>query len=64
MSENWLFELPIRILRMLQIPQWPAATHFGRLLEIVLRWWRGSGPLERPRIPGVITGNLTFPGRP
>src|SRR5580700_4334140 len=45
---------PIRRLRMLAIPQRPAAAHLWKLFEILKQGRRGRGPLERPGVPGIV----------
>ena len=59
-----LFKFPIRVFGMLQVPERAAAAHFRKLFEVVFRWRRGGSPLERPCIPGVVPGDLSFPGQP
>src|SRR4029453_12258908 len=39
------FIFPVRIFRVFQLPQRPAAPHLGQGLEIVFRRRRGCGPL-------------------
>src|SRR5689334_17207664 len=58
-----LFELPIGILRVLQIPQWAGAPHNGKLFEIVFGRWRCRSPFESPPIPRIVAGGFTRSGR-
>src|SRR5258707_14691007 len=61
-SDSLVF--PIRIFRMFQVPERAGAEHCGNGLEVVLRRRRRGGPLERPRIPRVITRLLAVARRP
>src|SRR6478609_7544046 len=56
--------MPIGIFRMLQIPQRTAASDLGDGCEVVRRWWRSSGPFERPCVPRIAPGDQTPPIRP
>src|SRR5262249_25074710 len=56
--------LPVRVFRVFQIPKWARATDYGNALEVVLRRRRSRGPLERPRIPGVISRLFALARRP
>src|SRR5690242_19007568 len=51
-----LFVLPIGVLRVLQIPQGPAAAIHRELFEVVFRRWRTGGPRQRPAVPGLVSG--------
>src|SRR5262249_2426026 len=53
------FVLPIRIVRVLEVPQRAAAAHQGDGLGVVRRRGGGGRPLERPRVPGIGAGRLT-----
>src|SRR4051812_41103948 len=55
-ASNRLFVFPIRIFRMLLVPQRPAALHHRKFGEVVLGWRRSRMPLERPRVPRVGAG--------
>src|SRR5262249_51453349 len=48
------FVLPVRILRMLDIPQRASASYLRQNREVVVGWRRRNCPLEGPRIPRVI----------
>src|SRR5262245_55138776 len=48
------FVVPIRIVRMLQVPEWPTALHLWQRLEVILRWRGGRRPLQRPGVPRII----------
>src|SRR5579862_2779555 len=49
-----LFIFPIRIFRMFQVPQRPAAKHYRNLSKVVIWRRRRRMPLQRPRIPRII----------
>src|SRR5262245_38887463 len=53
----------VRIFRMLQIPQRPAAGDCRDGRKVVCRRWRAYGPLESPCIPGVVPCKSPFPIR-
>src|SRR6516165_3960570 len=55
---------PVRILRMLDVPQRPAAPHLRQNREVVVGWRRRSCPLERPRIPGIVARQAALKVRP
>src|SRR5215510_7524053 len=54
------FVFPIRILRVLQVPERAAAAHDRQNLEVVLGGRRCSRPFERPCVPRVFARRLTF----
>src|SRR5215467_14753922 len=58
------FIFPVRIFRMLQIPQLAGAAHLWQGLKVVLRRRRGCGPLQCPGIPRVITRRCPAAQRP
>src|SRR5580704_8366631 len=55
-----LFVLPIRIFGMFQIPQRTPASDHRQFREVVIRWRGCRRPLQRPRIPRIVSGNLAF----
>src|SRR5262250_407501 len=55
---------PVRIFRMLDVPQRPAAPHLRQDREVVVGRWRRSCPLERPRIPRVVVRAPSLKVRP
>src|SRR5215471_5324027 len=56
--------LPVRIFRMLDVPQWPAAPHLRQNREVVVGGRRRSCPLERPRIPRIVARQAALKVRP
>src|ERR1041384_4340277 len=54
------FEFPIRIRRVLDVPERPAAFNRWDLSEIVFRRRRACGPFQRPSIPGIVSGRPSF----
>src|SRR5262245_6069704 len=54
---------PIRILRVLEVPQRSPTTHRGSLLEVVGRGRRSRGPFQGPGIPGIVAGRLAVSQR-
>src|SRR5215472_9462433 len=56
--------LPVRIFRMLDVPQRPAAPHLRQNREVVVGRRRRSCPLERPRIPRIIVRAPALKVRP
>ena len=54
----WRANRRVFLFRVRQIPERPAAADGGTRLEIMRRRRRGGGPLQRPRIPGIIAGRL------
>src|SRR5262245_55893718 len=48
------FVLPIRVIRVLQVPERPAAADGRDRLEVVTRRRRRRGPLQRPGVPRVV----------
>src|SRR5215813_3947208 len=58
------FVSPIRVLRVLQVPERATAAHNRQSLEVVLGGRRGGRPFERPRVPRVFARRLSFPVRP
>src|SRR4030095_12928940 len=59
-----LFVFPVRIFRMLDIPQRPAASDLQQDGEIVNRRRRGDGPFERPCVPRIAAGGPASEIRP
>src|SRR6202161_2664450 len=55
-----LFVLPIRIFRMLDIPKGTPALDNRNPFEVVFGRRRIRGPLERPRVPGIVAGRFPF----
>src|SRR5262245_42577683 len=51
---------PIRVLRVLQVPERAGAAHDRQSLEVVIGRRRGGRPLERPRVPRVFARRLSF----
>src|SRR5271165_3608586 len=45
---------PVRLVRMLLIPEWPAAAHRRDALEVLHRRWRAGGPLQGEGIPRIV----------
>src|SRR4051812_43695963 len=58
------FVLPIRILRMLEIPKWTTAFDCWDHGEVICRWRRGYGPLERPGVPRIAAHSFALEVRP
>src|SRR5262249_12473034 len=58
------FIFPVRVLRVLQVPERAAAAHDGQSLEVVFGGRRGGRPFERPRVPRAFACRLSFPVRP
>src|SRR5262249_38748517 len=44
----------VRIFRMLQIPQWPAACDYGDGRKIIRGRRGGNRPFESPRVPRIV----------
>src|SRR6267378_1826836 len=53
-----LLVLPVRIVRMLKIPERAAALDGWDGIEVVCRRRRIRGPFERPRIPRIISSGF------
>src|SRR5215468_9659087 len=53
----------VRIFRMLQIPQRPAAGDCRDGRKVVCRRWGAYGPFESPCVPGIIPCNVSLPIR-
>src|SRR5215470_421119 len=53
------FVFPIRILRVLQVPERAAAAHNRQSLEVVLGGRRGGRPFERPGVPRIFARRLS-----
>src|SRR4051794_9947729 len=49
---------------MLEVPQRPPAADAWDQGEVVFRRRRAGGPLERPRVPRIISGRLAAEVRP
>src|SRR6516164_9121954 len=56
--------LPVRIFRMLDVPQRPAAPHLWQNRKVVVGGRRRCCPLERPRIPRIVVGEAASKIRP
>src|ERR1039458_8009363 len=55
-----LLVLPVRVFRMLQVPQRTTASHHGNRGEVVIGW-RGAGtPLQSPGVPGIVARQLAL----
>src|SRR6478735_4019526 len=54
------FVFPIRVVGVFEVPKRTTALHHGDLGKIVLRRRRRRGPLERPRVPRIISGRSAF----
>src|SRR5215471_17829072 len=52
------FVSPVRVFRMLDVPQRTPASHIGQFGEIVFGRRRSNAPFKRPRIPRIIAGLL------
>src|SRR4051812_37583408 len=50
------FVTAVRIFRMLQVPERPAALDDGDRRKVVRRRRRGDRPFERPRVPRIVAG--------
>src|ERR1700674_3619893 len=50
--------LPVRIVRVLKVPERAAALDRGNGVEVVCRRRRIRGPFERPRIPGITSSGF------
>src|SRR5215472_7548874 len=59
-----LLVLPIRIFRMLQIPQRTTTSDLGDSRKVIRRRRRSGGPFERPRVPRIAPGGRTPQVRP
>src|SRR5262249_12159378 len=57
------FVSAVRIFRMLQIPQRPAAGDCRDGRKVVCRRWGACGPFESPCIPGIIPCRSALPIR-
>src|SRR5262250_1165297 len=53
----------VRVFRMLQIPQRPAAGDCRDGRKVVCRRWGAYGPFESPCVPGIIPCNVSLPIR-
>src|SRR5271163_2951670 len=56
--------LPIRIFWVLDVPERAPALDDGNPGKVVLHWRRTCGPLERPRVPRIVSSSLAFEIRP
>jgi hypothetical protein len=56
--------LPVRIFRVLDVPERAPAFDDGNSSEVVFHRRRTRGPLERPSIPGIISSGFAFEIRP
>src|SRR5258708_3889660 len=59
-----LLVLPIRIVRMLKIPERTPALDAWDGVEVVCGWRRIRRPLERPRIPRIVSSRFAVETRP
>src|SRR6267142_4052604 len=64
MKVSTSFVLPIRIFRMLEVPERPPALHRGEAREVVFRRRRGGGPFQGPRVPWIAPGGPAAQVRP
>src|SRR5271168_4472394 len=55
-----LLVLPVRILRMLQIPKRATAANCGNRLEIIFGRRRGRCPFESPCVPRIVTRDRAY----
>src|SRR5215467_13137629 len=55
---------PVRIFRMLDVPQRPAAPHLRQNRDVVVGGRRRSCPLERPRITRIVVRKARLTVRP
>jgi hypothetical protein len=62
LSSSLIF--PVRIFRVLDVPEGAPAFHDRNLSKVVLHRRRTRGPLERPSIPGIISCGFAFEIRP
>src|SRR5262245_2916857 len=53
----------VRVFRMLQIPQRPAAGDCRDRSKVVCRRWGAYGPFESPCVPGIIPCKSSLPIR-
>src|SRR5713101_8352536 len=60
MIECLLVVFPIRIVRMLEVPQWSATSYHRDPCKVVRRRGRRRRPLEGPCVPRVASGALAF----
>src|SRR6185437_13544991 len=58
--DNLSFVVPVRVFRMLDVPEWTAAMDDRCRSEVIGRRWRRSRPLQRPRIPRIVACNLSL----
>src|SRR5579864_6649736 len=54
-----LFVLPVRIGRVLKVPQWAAALNDWARGKVISRRRRIRGPLKCPGVPRIASGGLT-----
>src|SRR5260370_10758932 len=59
-----LFILPVRIFRVLDVPKRTPAPDDGNRGKVVFGWRGARGPVECPRIPGIVPGGFAFDQRP
>src|SRR6185369_15416277 len=55
------FVFPVRIVRMLQVPERTAASHHGKLFKVIAGRRRRGGPFQRPGVPRIVARLLSFP---
>src|SRR5580704_14912849 len=56
--------LPVRIFRVLDVPERPPAFDNGNFGKVVFHGGRTRGPFERPRVPRIIPSGLALETRP
>src|SRR4029450_2877593 len=59
-----LVVLPIWILRVLEVPERPAASHDRNRREVVGSRRGAGGPFQRPCVPWIVPGRLGARGGP
>src|ERR1700676_658042 len=59
-----LLVLPIRIVRMLKVPEPTATLYLWNRSEVINRWRRIGGPFESPRIPRIVASGFATEIRP
>src|SRR6516225_7354444 len=62
-SARHSFVFPIRIVRMLHVPERPATVDGRHFLEVVRRRRRCRRPFQSPGLPWIVARRLAFPQR-
>src|SRR5215831_331262 len=62
-ARSFSFVAAVRIFRMLQIPQRPAAGDCWYGCKVVCGWRGAYGPFESPCVPGIIPCKSSLPKR-